>query len=401
MVSLRWWGVQARRHAPSDRCAERVERALEDLRRRGRVTLRHRLRQVQANLIVAVQAGAAGALAWVVAHEGLGNDRPVFAPVAAVGTIVSSVGQRLRRTVELIVGVAVGIGIGDLLIAVAGTGPWQVGVVVAVAVTLAIALSGQGALVAQAASTAVLIATLSPTVQDLEVPRVIDALVGGLTGLLVVILLLPLNPLRTVRRAAAPPLETLSTQLATTATALRSRQTAPAWQAQHDLQSIATDLGHLDEALSGAREVVNLSPVRRSRRHAILLYEHGIEQMTRATHSSRDLIRRAITTINDNEPIPAALPAAIDTLAAAVRHLRDEFGFLRPPDDTRRTALRAVALSTEAVDAGIGFSGTIIVGEIRSITTYILRATGLRLTEANHLIRRLGTDQHGILPPAE
>jgi uncharacterized membrane protein YgaE (UPF0421/DUF939 family) len=400
-VSLRWWGAQARRHAPSDGCAERVERALQDLRRRGRVTLRHRLRQVQANLIVAVQAGAAGALAWVVAHEGLGNDRPVFAPVAAVGTIVSSVGQRLRRTLELIVGVAVGIGIGDALIAVAGTGPWQVGVVVAAAVTLAIALSGQGALVAQAASTAVLIATLSPTVQDLEVPRVIDALVGGLTGLLVVILLLPLNPLRAVRRAAAPPLETLSTQLAATATALRSRQTAPAWQAQHDLQSIATDLGHLDEALSGAREVVNLSPVRRSRRHAILLYEHGIEQMTRATHSSRDLIRRAITTINDNEPIPAALPAAIDTLAAAVRHLRDEFGFLRPPHDTRRTALRAVAFSTEAVDAGIGFSGTIIVGEIRSITTYILRATGLRLIEANHLIRRLGTDQHGILPPAE
>lgn len=395
-----WKAFRAPPKEQPDPCAERVNRALEGLRERGRATARDRLRQIQAGLIVAVQAGAAAALAWELAFTVVGNERPVFAPVAAVGTIVSSVGQRLRRTVELIFGVAVGIAIGDLFIALAGTGAWQTGAIVTLAVTLAIGVSGQGALVAQAASTAVLVATLSPTVRDIEAPRFIDALAGGFAGLLVVIVLLPLNPTRTVRRAAAPALENLTRQLVLTADALSDRDSDRAWQALHDLRSMEPDLERLRDALGGAREVVNLSPVRRRRRQAILLYEHGVEQMNRAVRASRGLIRRAITVIDDEEPIPEALPAAVRSMADAVNQLQAEFAFVRPPDRTRRIVLRSVAESTEAVDAGLGFSGTMIVGELRTIATDVLRATGLRMSDANDLIRRLRRDRRGILPPA-
>ena len=76
---------------------------------------------------LALQAGLAAALAWFVAHDVIGRPAPFFAPIAAVITLASSVGQRAKRTIELVVGVAIGIGIGDAIILLIGTGPWQIG----------------------------------------------------------------------------------------------------------------------------------------------------------------------------------------------------------------------------------------------------------------------------------
>ena len=75
-------------------------------------------------------------------------------------------------------------------------------------------------MVIQAGATAVLIATLSPSVRDLEIPRFVDALVGGAVALLVTAVLLPLSPLRVLNRAARPALDLLSAQLDATADAL-------------------------------------------------------------------------------------------------------------------------------------------------------------------------------------
>ncbi|MEW2380895.1 hypothetical protein AB0873_02185 [Micromonospora sp. NPDC047707] len=75
--------------------------------------------------------------------------------------------------------------------------------VVTLAIAVALLLTGRsGALVAQAGSTAVLIATLSPATRDLELPRILDAVVGGVVGLGVVAVLLPINPMRVLDRPA-------------------------------------------------------------------------------------------------------------------------------------------------------------------------------------------------------
>ena len=104
--------------------------------------------------------------------------QPVFAPISAVSTLAASVGQRLRRTVELIIGVTVGVLVGDLLLTVTGTGWWQLALIVVLAILVALFLAGSAAVVIQAGATAVLIATLSPSVRDLEIPRFVDALSG-------------------------------------------------------------------------------------------------------------------------------------------------------------------------------------------------------------------------------
>ena len=76
---------------------------------------------------------------WFIAHDVIGRPPPFFAPIAAVITLASGVGQRLRRTTELVLGVALGIGIGDALIQLIGSGPWQIGLIVVLAVIVATA----------------------------------------------------------------------------------------------------------------------------------------------------------------------------------------------------------------------------------------------------------------------
>jgi uncharacterized membrane protein YgaE (UPF0421/DUF939 family) len=87
-----------------------------------------------------VQTGLAAGLSWFVAVHLFGHHAPLFAPVAAIVSIDMTLGQRLRRAIELIVGASVGVGIGALLISAIGTGPWQIAVVVALATSVTVLL---------------------------------------------------------------------------------------------------------------------------------------------------------------------------------------------------------------------------------------------------------------------
>ena len=375
---------------------QRVEEALEGLRLRTESTGRDRLRQLRLGLLLAVQAGLAAALAWLVAHQLLHNPQPVFAPTAAVGTIASSIGRRLRRSVELIIGVAVGVAIGDFLIVLLGTGAWQLGVVVALAITVALVVGGRGMLVAQAGGTAVLIATLSPSVGKLEYPRFVDAAVGGSIGMIVVVLLLPLNPLRAVERAAKRPGEVLADQLDVAARALTERDAAAAEQALTRLRGINKDFDQMREALSGAQEVVALAPARWHRRQVVAAYANAVEHMDRAALNSKALIRRSVTVIEDGEPVPPELPSSIGQLAEAVRRYRREFVGRRVPREARHCALLGVSQAGTAYRRGVGLSGTVVVAQIRTVTSDLLRATGIDKDEANRLVHRVASREADV-----
>ena len=107
-----------------------------------------------------VQAALAAGLSWFVAVHLFGHRAPLFAPVAAIVCIDMTVGQRLRRAIELILGASVGLGVGALLISAIGTGPWQIAVVVALATSVAVLLDGRAVINVQAAVSAILVVTL-------------------------------------------------------------------------------------------------------------------------------------------------------------------------------------------------------------------------------------------------
>ena len=338
--------------------------------------------------LIALQAGLAAALAWWLAHDLLGNPNPVFAPTAAVGTIAAAIGQRTRRTIELLVGVGLGIAIGDGLVLLIGAGAWQTGVIVTLAIAVALGLVGRGGtVVSQVGGTAVLIATLSSSQQNLELPRVVDAVTGSVVGLAVVGLLVPLHPLRVLHRAAAPLFDALETYLREIEKALRASDPERAVRALNGLRAMGPDTERVREALSGAEEVVTIAPARWHWRQHLERYDRGVTHMVRVIDDSMALARRSATMMQYQEPLPSHLPDAVKSLADAVRQLRRETRADKPHDQTRRHALRAAKEAGRATASGLHDFGITTTTQVRATASDLLRATGCSVAEANRQVR--------------
>jgi len=365
------------------------------------------LHRVRGGLALAVQAGVGAAIAWFLAHDVIGRPTPFFAPIAAVITLASSVGQRARRTVELVIGVAIGIGIGDALILLIGTGPWQIGLVVLLAILVATAVGGGTPLVVQSASSAVLVATLT-SATGLPWTRFFDALVGGGVGLVVMTILLPLNPLTVVKRAADPALRALADGLRDVATALRAGDRDEIEATLLRLRAAETSFAAFSAAVTAARENVAFAPARWHTRTALAQYVDGAAQVTYALRNVRVLLRRVSTGLGDQEKMPEVLAGAIGLLGDAVDLLRQEWARAAEPIAARGRALSAVSEAAKAYDDGLGFSGGVVVAQIRSAATDLLRASGVDFAEAPRLVRRAAgwhdrpraTRRSGRRPPA-
>ncbi|MEV6600601.1 FUSC family protein [Actinoplanes sp. NPDC051346] len=266
----------------------RVAAALVRLRGRSRSGVEAGWTRVRGGLGLATQAGAAAGISWFVAHDLIGRPSPFFAPIAAVITLASSVGRRARRTVELVVGVAIGIGVGDAIIALIGSGPWQIGLVVVLAILLAAAVGGGPSLVIQSASSAVLVATLT-TATGLPYTRFFDALVGGVVGLTVMTLLLPLNPLTVVRRAADPALEAMAAGLRAVGEGAEKGDVEQVRAALVRLRDAESDFAAFAEAAAAASENVAFAPARWRSRGALSQYVEGAPHLTYALRNVRVL----------------------------------------------------------------------------------------------------------------
>ncbi|MEV6297908.1 FUSC family protein [Actinoplanes sp. NPDC051861] len=342
--------------------------------------------RTRAGLMLALQAGLAAGLAWFVAHDLFGRPMPFFAPIAAVITLGSSVGQRLRRTTELVIGVAAGIGIGDGIILLIGTGPVQIGVIVVLAVLLATAAGGGAPLIVQSASSAVLVATLtSATGQPWT--RFFDALVGGGLALAVMTVLLPLNPLTVVSRAADPALRAFSGGLHDAAAGLAAADAAMVQGALERLRAAEGTFDSFRTAIAAARENVAFAPARWKTRGALAQYVEGAQQLTYSLRNVRVMIRRSQVALDDGEPIPDVLPTSIRHLGDAVELLRQEWDRGVEPTGTREQALRAAAESGRAYQEGVGYSGGVVVAQIRTAVADLLRATGVEYAEATRQVR--------------
>src|SRR5215470_4358028 len=125
-----------------------------------------------------LQTALAAGLSWFVAVHLFGHRAPLFAPVAAIISIDMTLGQRLRRAIELIVGASVGVGVGALLISAIGSGAWQIAVVVGLATSVAVLLNGRAVINVQAAVSAILVATLHTPGDTGGLERLFDGLAG-------------------------------------------------------------------------------------------------------------------------------------------------------------------------------------------------------------------------------
>nr|WP_269440759.1 FUSC family protein [Micromonospora tarapacensis] len=336
--------------------------------------------------ILAVQAGVAAALAWTVAHEVLNHPSPVFAPTAAVGTIAAAIGRRTRRTIELLLGVLAGLLVGDALVAVIGTGPWQIAAVVTLAILLALTMSRGGAVVSQAGGTAVLIVTLAPVQRGQELPRIIDAVIGGIAAV-VVVAVLPVNPVRIIQRAARPLFASLIEHLHNAADGMSTGDGEMVAEARDGLNDLTPQLGLLNDAVSGAQEAVAVSPARWHRRAAFEHYRRGTRYLDLAIRGGQQMLRRAATAVHDGEPVPPGLAAAVHYFGDALALLQVEAESGHRTQRAEQLILKAVDRAAEAYDEGVGFSGSVVVAQVRTVATDLLRSLGCHDDEAVSVIR--------------
>jgi uncharacterized membrane protein YgaE (UPF0421/DUF939 family) len=345
-----------------------------------------RLRQVRRHAMFALQSGVAAAVAWLVAHGVGHHPQPVFAPIAAVIVLGAGKGQRWQRALELVAGVALGVVVGAAVVLLVGVGVLQIAGVVILAVLLAVLLGGEDLAIVQAAASAVLVVTLAPRNAGFTVGRLLDALIGGAVGLAIMALVLPYNPLSRVRRVAGGALSQLAEAVLLTASGLRSGDPGLPQRALADLRAGEGRNTDLSESLTSGQEAATLSPMEWRTRSALGRYGDAAVHVERATRDVRVLVRRGASVLTDGEPVPEQLPSALDALAGAVSTLREELAEGREPAVARERTLEAVRAAGAAYEAGVGFSGSVMVAQVRSAAFELLLATGLAETRADRLV---------------
>ncbi len=324
------------------------------------------------------QTSLATGSAWLVATELVGHPRPFFAPIAALISLGISHNQRLRRVAELMVGVVIGIAVAELLIGVIGSGAWQIAVVVALSMALAVLLDGGPVITIQAGVSAVLVAALLPSGGT---PRAVDALVGAVIGLLVAALL-PADPLTGARRQLRTLFDELSDALRSVAAGLRDRDEATVLAALSRARETQPVVEELRSALRAGEEIATLAPLRRRRRTELQRMEVAAVRVDYALRNSRVLARRALAALRDAEQLPGTLVQRLEELVAAAQLLRDELDRGEEPGRARAALVQTAGRCGPELLEGGGFSGRVVVAQLRSVVLDLLQATGTPRADA-------------------
>ncbi|MFL6123342.1 FUSC family protein [Actinophytocola sp.] len=336
-----------------------------------------------------LQCSVAAAIAWLVATRIFEHARPFFAPIAVVICIGVGFGQqRLRRVVELVLGVSLGIGVGDLFISWVGTGWWQLAIVLGLAMTTAVLLGGGALVTMQAASSSILVATLLPPGGTAGFDRMLDALIGGLLGLAAVALM-PGDPRDALDKRGRDLLAELAAALTAAADAITKKDREIAQEALRRARTQRTGDDYR-AALSAAQETAAISPLHRRQRHRIARYVMATEPVDLALRNSRVLLRRTRSALTDDETFPAVLPQALRQLADAAA---DFARVLEDDGDPAlvREAIREAARTVDAHDLDhVGFSARVVTAQLRSVAVDLLQATGLDHDRARSFLPSMG-----------
>ena len=324
-----------------------------------------------------VQTAVAASAAYFLAVVLFGHERPFFAPVAAVICLGVTLGQRWRRAVELVFGVAVGLTVADLLVLVIGTGAARIGAVVLLAMAAAVFFGARPLLVNQAAISAVLVVLLQPPNDAFDPARFLDSLAGGVVAL-AVNYLFPINPERLVERAARPVFDELAAVLEEISGALRDGDRDAAERALVRARTIDDEqVSSFYEALAAGHETARISPTRRRALEHLELYANAGTRIDLAVINTRVLARGAANALRRGDPVPPPLPEAVLDLARAVRALADYLEESGEPDEARRFALEAARKATEILKERHDLAASVLVGQVRSAAVDILRSTGM------------------------
>ena len=343
----------------------------------GRTSLGARLARLRSKGWQIAQCALAAGAAWLIADL-FGHDTPFFAPIAAVVSLGTSYGQRLRRVIEVTLGVAIGVFVRDLIVVLLGSGWWQLTLIVALAMSAAFLLDGGQLFVTQAAVQSIVVSTLLPD-PGAALTRWTDAdrrrgrpgrRHRGARG-----------PLRRPREQASVVMRKISGLLRAAGGGDRRRPggagVGPAGRRPVDrppdpgLQSAA------DEGLS----VVASSPFRVRHKGNLRRMVDLVDPLDRALRSTRVLVRQTAVAAYHGRTVPKSYSLLAFDLADAADEVADRLA----ADDMAveaRPALLAVGAATGLVERTDELTAEVILAQLRSVVVDLLMLTGLDQIES-------------------
>jgi uncharacterized membrane protein YgaE (UPF0421/DUF939 family) len=200
-----------------------------------------RARIVPEDVWPLVQATAAATAAWVIARHLVHHREPFFAPIAALVSLNTAIGERGLNALRLLQGVIVGIGVAELTLLAFGGGYGPLALATFVALVIARALGGARVVLAQAAISAIL--TIAVSNGEVGYQRLTDALIGAGVALVFSQLLFSPQPLHLLRRIETNALTAMAEALDLTAQALGGDDTL----ADRAIESLRELRDHLSE----------------------------------------------------------------------------------------------------------------------------------------------------------
>ncbi len=353
---------------------------LDRLWMRGRTSVKVRLLRTRSKSWQIAQCAIAAGVAYFIAAEVLGHPTPFFAPIAAVVSLGTSYGQRLRRVAEVTLGVAIGVLIADLLVLGIGSGWWQLMLIVALAMTAAFLLDGGQLFVTQAAVQSIVVSTLLPD-PDQGLVRWTDALVGGAVAL-VAATVVPAAPLRRPREQAALVLDKVAKLLRAAADVMVDGEVEPALELLADARATDILIRELQLAADEGLAVVASSPFRVRHKPGVRRMAELVDPLDRALRSTRVMVRHTAVAAYHRRPIPSAYAGVARDLAAAVDEVSAELRENRMAT-AAQPALLAVGHATGQVERTSVLSAEVVLAQLRGVIADLLLLTGMDSLEAS------------------
>jgi len=330
-----------------------------------------------------LEATVAATVAWLLATRLLGHPQPFFAPAAALIVLGQARGQRIRRAVEVILGVAAGVLVADLVVQALGPGStWTVFTVILLTVLLAVAFGATGVTLVQAAVSALYLVVVAPPDGSLVPFRFVDALVGGVVALAASLLVDARHPLAPLVAEVRRTFDELAGLLGGIADALEDRDEPAAVAALGQARGMDARVDGLRDGVLAAGEALRLNVRRRRHMGRLRSVDESIRQIDYAVRNVRVLARAGVTLSRLHTPAPPELGAALRSLAEAVRQAGAALAAdLNGQEETAdRHATRADESALAAVHAAGQLFGptqtlplAMIIGQVRATAIDLLR----------------------------
>jgi uncharacterized membrane protein YgaE (UPF0421/DUF939 family) len=322
------------------------------------------------------------------AHFVLGHALPLLSATVVISTLGFARDARPRRVLDSTIGILIGIVLSEVVVLYFGGGLWQIAVVLLVTIVIARGVSSNPAFAISAATQGMLV-LLSPAPAGGPFVRSIDAVVAGVTALLMTILI-PRDTRRIARRDARDLASVLSQAMASMLEGIQENNRPAASLAVDRLRTTQRLIDNLTTSLESATAIARFSPFLRRqlpelRRQAALLLAFDL-----ASRHLRVMARRLYFLLREGGgraelvDLLGTIAQAIDSLCASV-------------DDPSKAAdaariLRELAprLDPDTFMPHAPIDESVFVLLARPLVVDLLGATGLAADEAR-----------ALLPPSE